>query len=624
MIQKFQSPRRRRAAGLLCLAAGLGLTGCDDFLTTQPRSQLTTGQFFSTSSHAVEATNATYSHLRAWAVHVFPYITMGDIASDDANKGSTPADGANQAVFDNLGWDAGNGIFTETWEAYYRGIYRANLAITNIPGITMDETLRSRLIAENKFMRAYFYFLLVRAYGGVPLITAPLSPDQYAQTRASREAVYELIKQDLRDAIAVLPEANGYPLSELGRATRGAARALLARVHLYEGDYQGAYTRAVEVISSGQYSLYPNYANLFTRAGENSSESVFEVQAVALQQGGAGSQYSQVQGVRGFPNLGWGFNSPSESLQAAFEPGDPRLQATILFAWEQLPHGPAQVVYHNPTTPTNQYNQKSFQALENPGGQNNGGENIRIIRYADVLLIAAEAAYRTNRISEAQGYLNQVRARARGGSPVTLGFSPEQMFEPIAASVLGQAPGTSRVFVRYVNPQSPAHGAGLRDFASACGGPNNTCPAASQVPPVRVINADIIQAVNGTPVTTLTSFHNAVAGLAPGSQATLSVLRATQPTTGTTNTQSLTISVPVQALLPNVTAGGQALLDAIWHERRVELGMEQQRWFDIVRQGRAAEVMAAYGRTFRVGVHELFPIPLAEVQIAGLQQNPGY
>jgi hypothetical protein len=624
MSPRSHGPHRSRAAaGVLSLALGLGLAGCDDFLATQPRGELTTGQFFTTSAHAVEATNATYAHLRSWGVHVFSWIGMTEIASDDADKGSTPADAANQLQMDNLQWDAGTSNFADTWTSYYQGIFRANVAIENIPGIAMNETLRARLVGENKFLRAYYYFFLVRAYGGVPLITRPLAPGEYQQQRASAQEVYSLIKQDLQDAIAALPERNQYPAADLGRATRGAARALLAQVHLYQGEYQEAYARATEVIGSGQYSLFPDYAAIFTRAGENSSESVFEVQAVALDQGGAGSQYSQVQGVRGFPNLGWGFNAPSQNLQAAFEPGDPRLQATILFAWEQLPDGSQNVVYFNPTTPTNQYNEKVFLPVGNPGGSGNGGVNIRRIRYADVLLMAAEAAYRTNRVTEAQALLNQVRARARGQESATLGFSPEQMYEPIATGALGLDAGTSRVFVRYANPASPAHAAGLRSFEGVCGGPNNTCPTGPAIPPVRVVNADIIQSVGGTPVTTLASFRAAVNAQATGAPVAVQVLRVTQPTAGNTQTQDLTFTVPVQAMLPAVTATGQALLDAIWHERRVELAMEQHRWFDIVRQGRAAEVMAAHGRTFQPH-HALYPIPLVEIQTAGLQQNPGY
>jgi hypothetical protein len=204
---------------------------------------------------------------------------------------------------------------------------------------------------------------------------------------------------------------------------------------------------------------------------------------------------------------------------------------------------------------------------------------------------------------------------------VTLGFSPEPMAESIAADVLGLAPGTSRVFVRYVNPASAAYAAGLRDFDAQCAA-GGGCPN-STVPPVQVLNADMIQSVNGTPITTLQSYFDALKSLSAGSTAALGVLRVKQSDSGTTTTTPLVVTVKAEALLPDVTAGGQELLDAIWHERRWELAMEQHRWFDIIRQGRAQELMAAVGKNFQPFM-VLYPIPSGETQIAGLQQNPGY
>ncbi|NLG61976.1 MAG: RagB/SusD family nutrient uptake outer membrane protein [Candidatus Cloacimonetes bacterium] len=340
-----------------------------------------------------------------------------------------------------------------------------------------------------------------------------------------------------------------------------------------------------------------------------------------LRAGGGGSQYQEVQGVRGTPNLGWGFNTPSDNLEAAYEPGDPRQQATILYAWELLPDGSGRVVYYNPQMLNNQYNQKVFISPETPGGAGNGGVNIRRIRYAHVLLNAAEAAYRTGREAEARTLLNQVRARARGNREVTLGIQPEPLAESIATNVIGLGPDDSRVFVRYVPEGSPADNAGLREFTFECS--NGSC-AQQEVPPVRVLNMDIIQSVGGIDIQTIDDYFDAVDAQAPGSQVAVEVLRVTMDANNAVSTQTFTANVTAQELLPDVTASGQALLDAIWHERRVELAMEQHRWFDIIRQGRAAEVMAAAGKTFQTGVHELYPIPLQEITLTGLQQNPGY
>lgn len=607
----------RVAAGWLCLLVALGTASCSDFLSTEPKGELTSGNFFKTPDHAIQATNATYSILREWPVHVFAWIGETDIASDDATKGSVPGDAGFLGELDDLNFIADNAAFRTTWMGYYQGIYRANVALEGIPTISMDAELQARLIGENKFLRAYFYFFLVRAYGGVPLITAPLRPGEFFQPRATAEEVYALIEQDLLDAIEVLPES--YGAADVGRATSGAAQAMLAEVHLYQGEYADALQYAEDAINSGQYSLYPDYETLFTTMGENSSESVFEVQAAVQPgsgcqpwQGCSNSQYSQVQGIRGTPNTGWGFNTPSFDLEAAYEPGDPRLQATILYPWEMIPDGSERVVYLNTAMPNPRFNQKPFISPDNTGGSFNSGVNIRRLRYANVLLTAAEAAYQTGG-GMAATYLNMVRQRARGGQTVTLGFTHEEL-APSIQSVLGLT--GSRVFARYVNPSSPAATAGLQGFAY---GRNDDVE-----PPVHVDNLDIIATVDGVAVTTLDDYLAEMSGKTTGANVELGVLRVTQDAGGVVSTQPLTITITAEDLLPDLPA----TLENIWHERRVELALEQQRFFDIRRQemvspGRAAELFAAHGKTWDSHLI-LSPIPATEVQIAGLMQNPGY
>jgi hypothetical protein len=621
--------RRVRTGAFALVVAATALPACD--LETKPLGTLTTENFFQSAEQAIQATNATYARLRHWEVHVFSWIGLMDIASDDATKGSVPGDAGFLGDLDNLNFDPGNLAFIDPWTGYYRGIYRANVAIQGISGANIDATLKARLIGENKFLRAYFYFFLVRGWGGVPLVTEALTPGEFTQGRATAEEVYNLIEQDLTDAIAALPEKSGYPAADLGRATKGAARALLAEVYLHQGDFANALQQAQAVITSNQYSLFADYETLFSPAGENSSESVFEVSTVTIPGEGAGqsggaSQYQQVQGVRGTPNIGWGFNTPSEHLEASYEPGDPRLQATVMYPWEALPDGSGQVVYLNPNMPNNRYNQKVVLPLANPPGSDNGGVNIRRIRYAHVLLTAAEAAARGGNAGVAQGYLEQVRARARGGRTKTLGLYPELLATSIQTGVLGLPANSSRVFVRFVDPSDAAYTAGLRGFTSVCGDAAGACPsaAAGAPPPVRVTNVHIIQAVNGVPVTTLAEYHAQVEA-APLGPVTLSVLEVQQSASGTTTTPR-TVTVTAQALLAPVTATGQTLIDAIWTERRHELAMEQHRWFDLVRQGsqRAQAAFQTHGKTFVVGRHELFPIPSAEVAISGLQQNPNY
>lgn len=487
---------------ILTLVLAVSSTACkQEWLEVKPQGELTTGNFFQEEDHALWATNAVYSMLRDWNVHAFNYVGMTDIASDDADKGSLINDAIFLADLDNFTLDAGHQSPASIWNGYYQSIYRANVAIENIPNIPeMNETLRQRLIGECKFLRAYYYFNLVRWFGDIPLITRALQPDEYyTQTRTPAAQVYQQIILDLTEAAAVLPLKSQYAPGDLGRASQGAAKGILAKVYLTMGDFANAETAALEVINSGQYALYPNFAKIFQREGEHSSESVFEVSCVALETGGGGSQYNQIQGVRGTPNLGWGFNQPTTSLRSAFETGDPRRNATILEVGETLPDGSA-IVLDNPDMLNESYNQKAW-VPEHVGFQENSPGNIRLLRYADVLLIAAEALNENGKSQDALVYLNQVRARAKGNS---------------------------------TNP--------------------------NLLPPVTVTDKD-------------------------------------------------------------------QLRQRIWNERRAELALEQHRWFDLVRQGRAAAVMQAHGKTnFMAGKHELFPIPQSEVDLSGglLTQNPFY
>ncbi len=158
-----------------------------DFLDIKPRGQLTSENYFETADHAIWATNAVYQHLRNYDVHVLYFLGLTDMASDDAYKGSEAGDAVqlNDLVF--YTHDPNHPAFLSIWGGYYKGIYRANLAIENIPGIDMNPELRNRLVHECKLLRAYFYLNLVRWFGPVPLILEPLNPDEYRQSRNSEE-----------------------------------------------------------------------------------------------------------------------------------------------------------------------------------------------------------------------------------------------------------------------------------------------------------------------------------------------------------------------------------------------------------------------------------------------------
>ena len=481
----------------LGILMSVGIVSCENYLEKAPLGQLTSENFFKDELQATQAVNAIYAHLRSFNVHVFSYIGITDIASDDADKGSVPGDAGFLQDINDFTFDANNTAVNGIWSGYFQGVFRANQVIANVPEIDMDEELKSRLIGEARFLRAYFYFFLVRTYGDLPLIDRPLNPDEYTQARVSKEEIYEFIEEDFRFAAANLPKKSEYDPSELGRATAGAAKSFLAKVHLFQNEYQEAFNLAQEVITSGEYELYPDYEGIFRREGEHSSESIFEVSTVALEAGGGGSQFNEVQGIRGNPNNGWGFNGPSDDLMAAYEENDPRLAATIINAGDTLPSG--EIVMPDPNMGDNaRFSRKAWLPERPPSGFGNSGANIRLFRYADLLLIAAEAANETGNPTQAMEYVNRVRERARQGN---------------------------------------------------------------------------------------------------------------------------------ENILPDVTVTDQdELRMAIYQERRVELAMEQHRYFDLVRQGRAQEVFAELGITWIPGKHEVYPVPQSEIDISGgsITQNPGY
>ncbi len=397
---------------VLAIAVLLPLACRRDFLDIKPQGELTSENFFSNPEQAVWAVNAIYAYLRH-NVTPLHFLGMTDIISDDADKGSD----ANDAIFlndlDFFTMDPGHQTVLSVWKTQYTGIARANICLEKIPSVPgITQALSNRLQGEARFLRAHLYFNLVRWYGGVPLITRTLTPDEYNQSRASAGDVYASIIEDLRTAIELLPERSQQSSADLGRATKGAARGMLSKVYLTIEDYANAEKYALEVVQSGQYVLYPRYADIFMPVGEHCSESMFEIGCKDVESWEGRCEFNMVQGVRGIPNLGWGFNRPSDNLVAQYENGDPRREATILYVGEVLPDGSA-IVQDNPLLINERYNQKAWVPAH-VGLQDNGPGNQRILRYADVLLVLAEALNEQGRGAEALEYLNMIRKRARG------------------------------------------------------------------------------------------------------------------------------------------------------------------------------------------------------------------
>ncbi|WP_217703391.1 RagB/SusD family nutrient uptake outer membrane protein [Flavobacterium agri] len=392
---------------ILFSALAISLTSCnDDYLDFDKEDSIPAENFFQTEADAIEGTNAIYANLRSWEVSAFPSFIFS-IASDDAEKGSSVGD----ASFFN---DYNNFTFTKTqvqidswWRGQWNGVNRCNQVITKVPAISMDETLKNRLIAEARFLRAFHYWYLVRAFGGVPIYDGLPADGNYNIPRNTKEEVYAFIIADLQFAAQNLPPT--YSGADKGRATSGAAKSYLAKLYLYQQNWSQALTLSNEVMGMG-YDLLPDYNSVFRIANENSIESVFESQAsyVAGNCDISNSQYSQTQGVRGL--LGWGFNVPSQNLADSFEAGDVRRDATIVFRGETTPEGDfIPLEGDNPM-----YNQKSYvpSGQIGPGCSEGSEQNVRLMRFAEVLLINAEAANESGNTSQALESLNRVRNRA--------------------------------------------------------------------------------------------------------------------------------------------------------------------------------------------------------------------
>ena len=420
---------------ILSLAAGvtaLALTSCNDFLDRDPLGQFTED----------DAPNAlvggkmynVYYLMRSYNITAgIPAFMVHMVRSEDSEKGSDAGDGADQAaMWDDFQYTASNGTLTAYWGQNYKIIYQCNEILDDLEkSENKDDIENVRTRGEALFFRAYCYFNLVRAWGEVPLVTFKVTESAEANIpKTTADKIYEQIDSDLTEAEKCLPLQ--WSTEYTGRITWGAARSLHARTYMMRNDWDNMYTASTDVIKSGQYNLNTPVDKVFTVEGENTGESIFELQCESTEAMKAsdviGSQFSQVQGVRGAGewNLGWGWHMATTLMGKAFEEGDPRKDATLLYFRRTI---------EEPITPENTnkpygespvstamgayFNKKAYTNPELRKKYTNDGYwvNIRIIRYPDVLLMGAESANEKGLTTEALGYLEQVRAHARGNNP---------------------------------------------------------------------------------------------------------------------------------------------------------------------------------------------------------------
>lgn len=430
--------------------ATLSLSSCNDWLTEETPGTTKVSEFFTSLSTAEAVVNAAYVPMTwEFGTTYYPEWYFGDIVSDDALKGGQDInDGADLRELENFKANSDNEILLEYYRAQWQGIQRANLAIDEIPTTRIetegDEAekqakYRDRYLGEAYFLRGFYYFRLARMFGGMPLIDYVIkSSNQWAQTRSTMDETLNFAIEDFKRAENLLWKKDEYSNEELGRATKGAAQAMLLKANLYRADYlrnagneteaQKYFAEAAkwgkEVIQSRQYSLWPNYLDNFRLANENGRESVFEIQyteEATSDYGGEGYTRGTMTTIlqrsrsSAFGEAGWGYDRPTQNLYNEYEAGDARRDETILTPTDEQIETPAQEIYCGDRMLNRKY------AMYNDGA--NGGiyklahatrspkNNIQI-RYADVLLMYAEACCESGDLPSAKTALKEVRDRA--------------------------------------------------------------------------------------------------------------------------------------------------------------------------------------------------------------------
>ena len=453
----------------------LGLGSCSDWLKEPTPGQTNLADYYTTWQAALENVNAAYTPL-AWEYQGTYYSEwfIGDIVSDDALKGGQYIQSDMADVYDMENWktQTDNELLLQYYRAKYQGIQRCNLVLERVPGMDPElfdeeeyqcvDGLQERIIGEAYFLRAFYYFQLVRVYGGVPLVLNNLLTDaDWQQPRATADAVYDQIVADLTEANERLwlRSDSRFADTDMGRATKGAAQAMLLKVNLYRHQYEEARAWGDSIILSNEYSLETNYADNWLLEKENGVESVFEIQYMEDPSSdyGEGNGFSRgtftqiltrsrSQDPMFGSNAGWGFNKPTHNLYDEYEEGDPRREhGNVALAG-------CKVCRDNPEREREPY-PDGERHCEPRNFDCRHEQDVCEVEYgaadADVLLMYAEACEAAGGAGKcgktAEQALNEVRQRARANAadpdalPDYPNYSIKVNGQEIAAPTLQQA-----------------------------------------------------------------------------------------------------------------------------------------------------------------------------------------
>lgn len=406
------------------------LFGCESYLDIEPEATRDAENFFLIPSDYEDALTGAYDLLQTSYLSLW----IGEIASDNSFAGGeSPNDTEGLHQIDAMTHGGVNAELRSIFRWMYAGVTRANFIFENENNIDFDG--KERIMAEAAFLRGYYYSELVKFFGDVPLILdkriALSDAQSFPRTPASE--VYAQIEADLTRAANNLE----WTSSQKGRATKGAALALLGRVYLYQNKFDEAAQVLEEVINDGPYDLFSDYASMFLLANEGNIETVFDIQYTGIE----GGSYSCFVCLEGFAAVGFhgirqysgpvyadgnSYNVPTQDLVDEFEVGDIRLEASILDIEDFIASTNEDVTYVAGDQHTGYYNHKYLKRADEQGAPDTdltSPLNHRVIRFADVLLMAAEANNRKNAPDDtkAQTYLNRVRARAGMGDVTSTG-----------------------------------------------------------------------------------------------------------------------------------------------------------------------------------------------------------
>jgi hypothetical protein len=401
------------------------MPSCKDFLEEDPKDRVSIDNYYKTQEDAISAVNAIYSHLNSQSGDTFGgvyhssfWVTVG-LASDEMLNNQ--AGEVNAGQLSDFTYTPDNGLVFDVWKQHYKAITLANIAIERIPGISMDETLRTRLVNEAKFLRGLLYFDMVRMFGKIPLLLKEVEP--LTPPVAEVEEIYTQIIADLTDAEALPAEqADGR-----GRATSGAAKAILAKVYLTRKEYDKCADKALEVINTNDYELWDDYADVFKINNRGGKEAIF---SIGFGDAGGGISFWEVAqfNVRllpkiltdsGVTNNTQGWQVPTSALAAAYDTDDERAAVTVFNKFDEDGKDFGFDKY---------YFRKYWDRDVEPKAEGSV-QDFPLIRYADVLLMYAEASNEDDNISDAHDYVNMVRNRANLSS--VAGLTKDQLRDEI-------------------------------------------------------------------------------------------------------------------------------------------------------------------------------------------------